>query len=268
MLMIGLGQAGKNIVKLFKPHTKNYKIIILDEGEGIEKQNSVEKYDEVSIKFPQKGLKSHDEAFLFVCGSGKIAGACLRVLEQIQDLKTTVVYLVPDIEFLSKREYKRHKVHFGGLQEYARSGMIDEILILDNRSLLEIAGVGTTLRYYEKVNYFIYSTIQNLMYCRHVKPDFGKLHQKKDISRISTIGVGNLSEQEKLLFSLDNITESCYNINIDEEDLNNDESIIPKCQTIVRKNKEKNRDTSFAVWKSSDNNHFYAIHYTHFIQEQ
>ena len=38
MLMVGLGEAGKNIVKLFKPHTKNYKIIILDENEGIEKK--------------------------------------------------------------------------------------------------------------------------------------------------------------------------------------------------------------------------------------
>ena len=30
MLMVGLGEAGNNIVDLFKPHTKNYKIICLD----------------------------------------------------------------------------------------------------------------------------------------------------------------------------------------------------------------------------------------------
>ena len=267
MLMIGLGEAGKNIVKLFKPHTKNYKIIVLDEDDGIPKQDTVEKYDQQIIKLTQKGLKSHSEAFLFVCGSGKIAGASLRVLEALKNFKTTVVYIVPDLEFLSKTEKKRHRVHFGVLQEYTRSGLIHEMIILDNKSLFIHAGAGTTLKYYEKVNYFIYNTIQNLMYCWHTKPEFGKLHQKKDISRISTIGLGNVHGEEKLLFSLDNITETCYNINIDEEDLNNDEDIIPKCQQLVRDNKEKNRDTSFAIWKSADGNYFHSIHSTHFIQD-
>ena len=124
MLMIGLGEAGKNIVKLFKPHTKNYKIIVLDEDEGIKPQDSVEKYDEQPFKLTQKGLKSHSEAFLFLCGSGKIAGASLRVLEALRNYKTTVVYIVPDLEFASDREQKRHRVHFGVLQEYTRSGMI------------------------------------------------------------------------------------------------------------------------------------------------
>ena len=105
------------------------------------------------------------------------------------------------------------------------------------------------------------------MYSRHVKPDFGRLHERKDISSISTIGLGKFSEEEKLLFSLDNITETCYIINIEEEDLDNDESIIPSCQNIVRENKALDRNTSFAIWKSSDENHYFSIHYTHFIQE-
>ncbi len=264
--MVGLGEAGKNIVKLFKPHTKNYKIVILDENEGIEKRNSVEEYDEHPLKLNQKGLKSHSEAMLFVCGSGKIAGSVLRVLEALKGFKSTVVYIVPDLEFASEREQKRHRVHFGVLQEYTRSGMIEEMIVLDNKTMLSIAGSGTVLKYFEKVNYFIYSTFQNLLYCKHIKADFGKLHQKKDISRISTIGMAKLGEEEKLLFSLDNITETCYNINIDEEDLDNNEDIIPMCQEIVRKNKDKNRDTSYAIWKSSDGNYFYSNHYTHFIQ--
>ena len=268
MLMVGLGEAGKNIAELFAPHTKNYKIICLDEDEGIDKRNSVEEYDEHPVKFTQKGLKSHDEAFLFVCGSGKIAGATLRVLEALRDFKTTVVYIVPDLEFLSDTEKKRHKVHFGVLQEYTRSGMLHEMLILDNKVMLELAGAGTALKYYQKVNYFIYNTIQNLMYCKHVSPEFGKLHEKKEISRISTIGLGKFGEEEKLLFPLDNVTETCYYINIDEEDLDNDEQVIPKCQSIVRKNKELNRNTSFAIWKSADGNHLYSTHHTHFIQER
>ena len=266
--MVGLGEAGKNIVKLFKPHTSNYKIIIFDENDGLEPMNSVEEYDEQEIKLKHKGLSKHDEAMLFVCGSGKVAGASLRVLEALKGFKTTIVYIVPDLEFSSDREQKRHRAHFGILQEYTRSGMVNDMIVLENKKMFEVAGTGTTLRYFEKVNFFIYNTIQNIMYCRHVKPDFGRLHERREISSISTIGLGKFPEEEKLLFLLDNITETCYIINIEEEDLDNDESIIPNCQNIVRENKALARNTSFAIWKSSDENNYFSIHYTHFIQER
>jgi hypothetical protein len=266
MILVGLGQAGKNIVNLFKPHSKNYKIIVLDEGEGLESKNSVEDYDQEPIKLSTRGLKSYSEAILFVCGSGKVAGSSLRVLEALSGFKTTVVYIVPDLEFSSEIERKRHKVHFGVLQEYTRSGMIHEMLILDNKTLLDHVGSGTTLKYYEKINYFIYNTFQNIMYCKHVEPEFGKIHEKKEISKISTIGMAKLGQEEKMFFSLDNVAETCYYINIEEEDLQNDETIIPQCQEIVRLNKSKDRDTSYAIWKSSGDNHYYSMHYTHFIQ--
>jgi hypothetical protein len=268
MILVGLGEAGKNIVKLFKPHTKNYKIIILDENDGIEKKDSVEQYDSEPIKFNYRGLKSHDQAALFVCGSGKIAGASLRVLEALKGYKTTVYYIVPDLEFCSREEKLRHKVHFGVLQEYTRSGMIEEIVILDNKILLEVAGHGTVTDYYEKVNFFIYNTIQNIMFCKHVDPKFGKIKERRNISRISTISIGSLdSEDETILFSLNGITESMFLMNIEEDDLSTDNTIIPKCQQIVRDNKSKERDSSFAIWHASEESHYYCLHYTHFIQE-
>lgn len=268
MIIVGLGEAGKNVAKLFKPHTNLYKVITLDAGEGIEEKENVEQYDEIDFKFKQRGLKSHDKAILFVCGSGKVAGASLRVLEALKGWETTVYYITPDVEFLTKEEFLRHKVHFGVLQEYTRSGMLKEMVLLDNKSILEIAGTGTVTNYYEKANFFIYSLIQNLMYCEHTKPDFGKIHPVREISRISTISFCKFrSIEEKMIFPLDNITETCYYMNIEEEDLDNDDSIIPTCQQIVRENKAKNRNTSFAIWKSSEENHYYAKHFTHFIQE-
>ena len=71
-----------------------------------------------------------------------------------------------------------------------------------------------------------------------------------------------------MLFPLDNITESCYYINVDEEDLDNDEGILPTCQQIVRENNGLERHSSFAIWKSSEaENNYYVKHYTHYIQE-
>jgi len=269
MILVGLGEAGKNIVNLFKPHSKNYKVIIFDENDGIEPQQTVEEYDEHPIKITSKGLKSHSEGILFLCGSGKIAGASLRVLEAFPDHQMSVVYIVPDLEFASREEKMRHRVHFHVLQEYARSGKIKEMIILDNKMMLKINGSGPIANYYEKVNYFIYSTLQNMNYCKNVRPDFGKLHHPKDHSRISTIGVAKLQDaEEKKLFPLDNITESCYYMNIEEEDLDNDETVLQTCQQIVRENISKNRESSFAIWRSSDPNFYITKHFTHHIQER
>lgn len=268
MVIAGIGQAGKEIAKLFKPHTKNYTILIYDENDGLESKKTPEEYDSIDIKIDPKTLKKQDKGILFVCGSGKVAGVTLRVLEALSSLKMTVVYLVPDLEFSSREERTRHKIHFNVLQEFTRSGKIAEMIILSNTVLLEIAGKGPISRYYEKVNYFIYSTFQNLNYCQNVSQNFGNLHEPKNISRISTIGFSNFNKnEEKLFFPLDNITESCYIINIDEEDLNNDEEILPKSQKIVRDNKAKGRETSFAIWESSEENSYYVKHYTHHIQE-
>ena len=267
MIIAGLGQAGKNIAKLFSPH-KNYKIIILDENEGVKSRQSVEEYDEHPISIPSKTLKNESEGILFVCGSGKIAGATLRVLEALSSLEMTVFYIAPDLEFCSREERLRHRVHFGVLQEYARSGKIKNIILTSNKSLFSMIGAGPITSYYKKVNYHIYSLMQNLLYCLHTDPEFGQIQNPRDISRISTIGLGHLdTDEEKLLFPLDNVTETCYLYNIDEEDLNNDETVLPRIQERVRDNKSKDRETSYAIWKASDENLFYSLHYTHFIQE-
>ena len=34
-----------------------------------------------------------------------------------------------------------------------------------------------------------------------------------------------------------------------------------------RKQMALERQSSFAIWKSSEENHLYSVHYTHFIQE-
>lgn len=268
MLIVGLGEAGKNIAKLFKPHTKNYKILIFDEGEGLESRQSVEEYDEHPIKIAAKGLKSHDKGLLFVCGSGKVAGATLRLLEALEAHKMTVVYLVPDLEFAGLDEKRRHRVHFGVLQEFARSGKIQELIVFSNKTLLDQVGRGPIKKYYEKVNYYIYSTFQNINFCDNVSQDFGRLHTPKTISRISTISWSLMKGEEIMFYPLENITESRFYMNIDEEDIDNDEDILPSCEQIVRTNKDLGRESSFAIWKNAESeNNYYVRHYTHHVQE-
>ena len=79
MLIVGLGEAGCNIAKLFKKH-KQYHVELLDEDKGIKKHETVEGYDSIEYKPRKKAIKSASEGLLFVCGSGKISGSKLLAL--------------------------------------------------------------------------------------------------------------------------------------------------------------------------------------------
>jgi hypothetical protein len=268
LLIVGIGTAGCNIAKIFKQHSQ-YHVELLDEGKGIKKQKSVEDYDLINYKPRKKAIKSATEGILFVCGSGKIAGASLRILEGLTHVEMTVVYLCPDLEYSSNEEQLRHKVHFNVLQQYARSGMVREIILFENKSIIEIVGHGTIYEYYEKTNQYIYSAIHTLNYCMNVSPEFSSPHEPKQHSRISTLGYGLLEKNdEKLFFPLDNITETSYIISINKEELTNDISILPNVKAMAKESKKLGRETSFAIWSTEETkSYYYTKHYTHFIQE-
>tara|TARA_R100001509_G_scaffold12229_1_gene6319 strand:+ start:49 stop:372 length:324 start_codon:yes stop_codon:yes gene_type:complete len=104
-------------------------------------------------------------------------------------------------------------------------------------------------------------------YSKNVKPIFGEHHTPKQISRITTIGLTNLSnDEEKLLFPLDNITETCYIINASEEDLNTNDDLVPSIKEMANINKKQSRETSFAVFETSQETNVYVKHFTHYIQ--
>jgi len=268
MLIVGLGNAGCKIAQLFKQQ-EQYHVELIDEGKTIKKFSTVEEYDSINYKPRKKAIKSASRGILFVCGSGKVAGATLRILEGLRGVKMKVVYIYPDLEFSSLKEKKRNKVHFNVLQEYTRSGLIEELILLDNKILLDHVGHGTVLSYFDKVNEFVYTVIHTLNYCANVEPDYDARQELKEISRISTIGWGIFEEnEEKLFFSLDNITETSYIININEEELLNDISVLPNVKSMVKQNKGSNRETSFAIWSTEEaDSYYYTKHYTHFIQE-
>ena len=266
MLVIGIGQAGCSVGKLFKKH-KTYQVVLLDEDKGLPKKSTVEDYDSIQYKVPKTWLTKHSEALVIVSGCGKIAGTTLRVLEPLKSLKLTVCYIVPEIDYISSEAKLRHKVHFNVLQEFTRSGMINELIIFDNELALEHFGHGPIKDYYSSINFYYYSCLHMNNYSKNVKPIFGEHHTPKQISRITTIGLTNLSnDEEKLLFPLDNITETCYIINASEDDLKTNDDLVPTIKDLANINKNENRETSFAVFETSQETNVYVKHFTHFLQ--
>ena len=128
MVIIGLGKGGCNIANLFKVDD-NYKVFTYDEGKSVRSQPSSEDYEKKFQKKKELTKIKGETVWFFVCGAGKISGATLKVLEQVQDNKINVVYIVPDLSILPQIAQKRNKVSFNILQEFARSGLLNSIYL-------------------------------------------------------------------------------------------------------------------------------------------
>lgn len=264
MITIGLGNAGINICRKLSNLGK-YKTVELDEGKGLPKCETHEEYESSVPKLAKILKLGNDQDIWFIlCGASKVSGATLAILEQIKDREVKVMYIVPDPFFLSKTQKLQHNVTFGVLQEYARSGLINSIWLMDNKIISNIVGEGALGSYYDNANAAIANFLANYNWFKNSTPIMGNLHEPKDISRIRTVSIGELEKnEENLYFLLDNQTESCYYYSISSETKEKDKKLLQKIRSYL----ELKQQTSFGIWENgSQHSFFYSIKFTHHIQ--
>jgi len=264
MVVIGLGKAGCSIAEMFKSYD-NYKVLTYDGGKNVPLNESSEGYENGFPNKKELAKIKGETIWFFVCGAGKVAGATLRLLEQVKENKINIVYIVPDVSILSDLAKKRNRVGAGVLQEYARSGLFEAIYLVSNNSLQEIVGEAPLASYYSKMNELIFNCVHSMNVFAHTDPVFGQLHEPKAISTIRTFSFFETNKKEKkLFFPLDNVTETCYINNIKKSEIENNSNLISE----IKNRLDDDIISSFTVYQSPyEHSYAYGIHYTHFIQE-
>ena len=176
--------------------------------------------------------------------------------------------MINDKKFLKYLEEKRNKIVYNVLQQYCRSGMLDSIYLVSNKNIEDIVGTGTISSHYSKMNDAISSIIHYYNIYENSEPIFGQKHKPKDISRIRTFGIFDMEKkEEKMLFPLDNTTEICYNYNVTEEELLNNNNILKEIKNRVQQKVTDNVISSFAIHSTKfDQNFCHMVDYTHYIQ--
>jgi hypothetical protein len=167
---------------------------------------------------------------------------------------------------MSATQKKQHRVVYNVLQEYARSGMIHSLWLIDNKQATTIVGEGSLGSYYDNVNSAVSNFLANYNWFKNTEPIMGNLHEPKEISRICTVSIGDAKDnEEKLYFLLDNITESCYYYSISSEDKENDAKLLSRIRSYL----ENKKETTFGIWENgSEHSFFYSIKFTHYIQSE
>lgn len=266
-VIIGLGKAGCDVVNKF---SDGYKKITIDAGSELPEFSSPEDYEEKLTNYAHLLDFEERECYFFVCGAGKVSAASLRLLELIQSKKINLIYIYPEEIMLSPTQKKLNRVAFNVFQQYARSGLLNSMYIISNEEICNFLPYYSIESMYDHINDAIVNVFESIMFYLDEKPLMGSHHESKNISRIRTVEYGEFKENKKnLYFPLDNVTESCYINIVNNEDMKNNRELLDLLKNKIKEDNENDINSSFTVFKSEYTHSFYyAIKFTHYLQEK
>ena len=266
--IIGLGAAGCRIADGFAkyPQYDVYKIDV-----GLSGQNCFPMPHKLSPEDYEKSVPdlSHffseiDGEILFVVGGGgKISGATLQILKQLQHCTLNVLYVKPYERALTKTGFLQNHVAFHVLQEYARSGIFKNIYLVDNQVLEKLVGDVSILEYNDKLNSLVVNAFHAYNSFMHLEPVIQNTEPAKEIFRISTLGIYDVKENvETLFFPLQNARYKCYYYAVPEAVLKSDGKLFK-----LIKDKAAEDQSSYQIYTTKhEETYCYLVAQTSFVQ--
>jgi len=276
MMVVGLGNAGCNIAKAFSkfPQYETFGIDVAKEADiTIRKKATHEQYD---AEFPdlKKKLKfKNEDVIVAVCGAGRISGGILRLLSQLQNNSLRVLYIQPDLSLMSETQKMQERVVRNVLQEYARSGMLERLYLVDNLAIERSVGDVSIIGYYDTLNQAIVNTIHMINVFENTEPVIGNFIVPKEIARIATVGAVTMAddedddEKENWFYNLTQPRDVVYYYGIGKDDLKNDGTLFRRINRFVKSKIEDGLNVSYGVFETSyEQKYCYCIQYSSMVQ--
>ena len=193
----------------------------------------------------------------------------MRLLELLKKKKPHILYVKPDLSTLSSERKLQESAVYGVLQEYARSGLIERMFIVDNMKLEEVLGDVPIINYYNNLNHLLVSTMHMTNIYTNTTPIESSFFGLHETSRISTFGMMKLdSTQENLFFDLENPRDKTIFYAINKESLENDGSLFRKIKQQVNHFSSENLNVSYKIFSTSyEDDYVYSMNYSSFIQK-
>jgi len=274
MTVIGLGSAGCNLAELFETNNEyNVKLIDVDiEGDNCYSLPQFSAYEDYETKLPDLSyfLSDTKEEVLFILsGCGKVSAASLKILSLIKNKKITILYIRPDKELISDLAKLQDRLTFSVLQEYARSGLFEKILLINNINIDSIAGDISISSYYDELNKIIYNTYKDINSLKNKKCIIDLSKDPLDISRICTYGFYDLdSDTEKLFYDFDLIDDKIYYFFINEEKLKSDNKLFKEIKEKIKNKLNKQIKVSYKIFSTPhEQSYCYVEIYSRKIQQ-
>jgi hypothetical protein len=155
---------------------------------------------------------------------------------------------------ISEVQKRDDKICFNVLQEYARSGKFESILLVDKTKVEELAGHVPVNEYENTISYFISYVVAMINFFKHTKPILANPIKPANIARLITYGVSSLEEDKKdinLLFPLSDVADIHFFYGIPKEELEADAGLVKKIKEHVKSYKSEEVSTSFSVYETT-----------------
>ena len=270
MIFMGLGGGGCSIASRFHELANDNSELYLFDIDKKYKLPKVKTMEEAEAKTPDFNLNLKDEDILFIlCGGGVTSGHALRILEQIKDNHIDIIYVRPDLSIMSQEEKLRERVVFNVLQEMARSGIFNQIILISNEHIANSNEDISLDNYHEKINETIDYVYGHINYFHSLKPIRSNLTSPAEVCRIATIGMLDYgSGQEQMLFPLENPREKQILFGLSKETIK-DRKSLQRVQQHLTEIEKKGIICSHKVLSLEINDNLvFTVTYTNFIQNQ
>ena len=269
--ILGIGKSGVNIANEISQYP-DYQCLTIDNESNkhkkvkhykVKKYKSPEDYEQyisdLSLDIFFRNIK--EKTYVVVCGASIISGATLAILLKIKDrTKIHILYIKPDVEFLSEIKSLQEKVVYNVLQEYTRSGVFEEIILLSNREIEKSIVDGVSMfEYHQKINEVVVRTFHFINFLNGSSSHINNWSETSMISRISTLGVMEIvGGEEKTFFPLDTVREKCYYYVVPHEVFQTDKTLHLKIKEQLKRKKEQQKGCkiSYGIYESDYNESF------------
>jgi hypothetical protein len=238
----------------------------------VESYNNAEEYEKKYCDFAWNTFiaDSNTEISVIVDGSEAVSGIVLAFLEKFRDRKINIYYVKSDLDLVGKIEKLQHKVCFGILQEYARSGLFQNFVIFDKTKLENMLSNVSILEIEEEIATLINSTLHYINIYNNIKPMLSNNVSLSEISRISTFGLSEIGSLDiNWFYDLENVEEIIYYFAINSDTLKKEKKLLQTIKNQIKeKQKENNTKISFSIYETKYNQNFvYCVGKTKFIQQ-
>ena len=262
--LVGIGNTGCQIINMLSGYDQ-YGIFEIDEGINIKKQKNAEEYEKKCPSFKKSFSSFSQKVYVFLNCSGNISGISLRVLQQLKNKDLNVICISTDPSLLSTAGKMHQNVVQGVLQEYARSGLLQKLYLIDNQYIESLIGEVSLSEYYQKINEIIAYTFHTMMFFENAKPILSSKEEKSDISRISTFGILDSEKNKKLFYDIKEVRFEKYYYSKSKDELDKNKKILQEIKEDLVE--EENISKSFSIFESEtqDQNTYIELS-THIVQ--
>lgn len=260
--IIGLGNCGCNIAEIFEQYPQ-YNVYKIDSEKRNGKFFSIKPEvtpEECEKKIPntKKFFKNlNDDVIMIIGGSGMMSSYSLGILEQVKDKQITVVYVIPDKQFLGEMDIKINNLVYNVLQEYTRSGIFENMILIDNSEMETIIGEVPITEFYNKINQMIVTTLHMINVFKNTNPVMNNFSVPLKTTKIQTIGFVDFDTgEEKTFFNLENIKEKQYYYACNSKKIENDGSLLKKIKTHLKEINDITIKTTFGLYSTDYEENF------------